>query len=390
MFYEKELDFLIKIFKKARISINVTTPELTAYAEIICKAKENILYKMTDMFMCNYLYMLLPEHEDKTCLLIGPYKTEELATESIMEIAENLGFEASQVSKIEKYYLETPLLDEDSKIFSVVDAFCETIWEDGDYKYVNIDTADEISLPLTDIDTSVFDELNIAMEMDLMEKRYAFENQFMDAVSRGQLYKSEIFTKSFSTDSFEQRLPDTLRNSKNYMIIMNTLLRKAAERGGVHPYYLDKISSKFAKKIENFTNPKTQAVFMRSMFEEYCRLVNKHSTRKYSKLIKDVVIYVDANLSEDIKLAAVAKQNGVSASYLSTTFREETGKTFIDYVNGQKIDLAKHLLKTTSLQVQTIAHHCGFLDMQYFSKVFKKYTGYTPRGYREKKRTQNT
>ena len=126
------------------------------------------------------------------------------------------------------------------------------------------------------------------------------------------------------------------------------------------------------------------------MFEEYCRLVNKHSTRKYSKLIKDVVIYVDANLSEDIKLAAVAKQNGVSASYLSTTFKEETGKTFIDYVNGQKIDLAKHLLKTTSLQVQTIAPHCGFLDMQYFSKVFKKYTGYTPRAYREKKRTQNT
>jgi len=390
VFYEKELDFLIKIFKKAGISINVTDPESTAYSEIISKSKNNVLYKMTDMFMCNYMYLLLPEYDDKKCLLIGPYKTEELEIESIMEIAENIGLGTNQVTQIEKFYLETPFIDEDSKLFAVIDAFCETIWEDGDYKYVNINTADEISLLLMDIDTSVFEELNTAMEMELMEKRYAFENQLMDAVSRGQLYKSEIFTKAFSIDSFEQRLSDTLRNSKNYLIIMNTLLRKAAERGGVHPYYLDKISSKFAKKIENFTDLKAQSAFMRNMFEEYCRLVNKHSTRKYSKLIKEVVIYVDANLSEDIKLASVARKNGVSASYLSKTFKDETGKTFIDYVNGKKIDLAKHLLKTTNLQVQTIAHHCGFLDMQYFSKVFKKYTAYTPREYREKKQAQNT
>jgi YesN/AraC family two-component response regulator len=111
------------------------------------------------------------------------------------------------------------------------------------------------------------------------------------------------------------------------------------------PYYLDKISSKFAKEIENFTDLKMQPTFMRNMFEEYCRLVNKHSTRKYSKLIKEVVIYVDANLSEDIKLASVARKNGVSASSLSKTFKDETGKTFIDYVNGKKLILQNIYLK---------------------------------------------
>lgn len=90
---------------------------------------------------------------------------------------------------------------------------------------------------------------------------------------------------------------------------------------------------------------KAQSAFMRTMFEEYCRLVNKHSTRKYSKLIKEVVIYVDANLSEDIKLASVARKNGVSASSLSKTFKDETGKTFIDYVNGKKLILQNIYLK---------------------------------------------
>ena len=41
-----------------------------------------------------------------------------------------------------------------------------------------------------------------------------------------------------------------------------------------------------------------------------------------------------------------------------------------------------HLLKTTRLQVQTVAQHCGMMDVQYFSKTFKKIAGVTPREYR--------
>lgn len=169
------------------------------------------------------------------------------------------------------------------------------------------------------------------------------------------------------------------------MIIMNTLLRKAAQEGGVHPFYLNKISSKYAAEIEAIKNVKTLPYFMKKMFEDYCRVVNKHITRNYSTLVKNTVLYIDADLSADISLKAIAEMNGVSSTYLSTCFKKETGKSFVDYVNSRRIDAAKHLLKTTKLQIQTVAQHCGFPDVQYFSKVFKKYTGRTPREYRESK-----
>lgn len=223
------------------------------------------------------------------------------------------------------------------------------------------------------------------LDMGMMERRYEMENQIMEAVKHGQTFKSEMFTSAFSPGAFEQRLSDSVRNSKNYMIIMNTLLRKAAEYGGVHPFYLDKMSSKYAAEIEAIKNIKTLPYFMKKIFEDYCGLVNKHSTKNYSTLIKNVIIYVDSDLSADISLKQLAEMNGVSSTYLSTTFKKETGKAFIDYLNSKRIDMAKHLLKTTKLQIQTIAQHCGFLDMQYFSKVFKKYTGMAPREYRESK-----
>lgn len=121
---------------------------------------------------------------------------------------------------------------------------------------------------------------------------------------------------------------------------------------------------------------------MKKMFEDYCRLVNKHATRNYSTLVKNVIIYVERDLSADISLKTVAELNGVSSTYLSTVFKKETGKSFVEFISTRRVENAKHLLKTTRLQIQTIAQHCGFPDVQYFGKVFKKYTGVTPREYR--------
>ena len=72
----------------------------------------------------------------------------------------------------------------------------------------------------------------------------------------------------------------------------------------------------------------------------------------------------------------------ISAGYLSDLFRREVGQTLTEFVNRKRIERAKHLLWNTQLQIQTIAQHCGILDVQYFSKTFKKYSGMTPKEYR--------
>ncbi len=390
MFYEKELDFLINIFTKCGLPAETHKSgesQLEGAGEIFRgmagHLKGRTLYKMTDVFRCNYMFFQLPETEEEQVLLIGPYITEEYKQEAILEQAEALGVEPQKAAEFEKRYGEILRMSEDSKAFAVLDVFCDLIWGEDGYEYVN----------LNNIDAPAFSNFTLMREkeelrddlrmIEAMEQRYAFENQFMDAVSKGQIYKAERFFNSISVEAFEQRLPDTLRNTKNYMIIMNTLLRKAAERGGVHPVYLDNLSSSYAREIEKFNTLQMTPAFMRKMFESYCKLVNKHNTAGYSKVVKKAVIYIASDLSADLSLRKVAELNGVSPGYLSACFKKETGKNFIDYVNTERMSQAKHLLKTTGLQVQTIAQHCGFIDLQYFSKVFKRYTGKTPRQYRE-------
>ena len=182
---------------------------------------------------------------------------------------------------------------------------------------------------------------------------------------------------------FEQRTSDALRNAKNYCVIMNTLLRKAAERGGVHPVYLDRTSSLYAVRIEQAASTDAIPAMMTEMFQGYCQLVRNAATRDYSAPVQKALLYIDANLSEDLHLHTLADKLNVSAGYLSALFRKETQQTLTDYVSHRRVDYARHLLTTTRLQIQTIAQHCGIVDVQYFTKVFKRITGTTPRAYRQ-------
>ena len=164
---------------------------------------------------------------------------------------------------------------------------------------------------------------------------------------------------------------------------MNTLLRKAAESGGVHPIYLDSVSSSYATRIEQLGSVSAANDLMVDMFQSYCRLVRRHSMGDYSPPVQKAIVFIESDLSADLTLSSIAEVQNISSGYLSAIFRRETGKTITEYIREKRVKHAIYLLETTHLQVQTIAMHCGIVDLQYFSKIFKKHTGKTPKEYRE-------
>ena len=82
--------------------------------------------------------------------------------------------------------------------------------------------------------------------IEFLEETYEAENQMLQAVSQGQVQKAESFIHEPSLKNLQNRVTNPIRNVKNYSIILNTLLRKAAENGGVHPLHIDQLSSMYA------------------------------------------------------------------------------------------------------------------------------------------------
>ena len=357
-------------------------PSSRHISHLLGKVEERVIYKMTDDFEFCYIYLLLPQSGE--LFFMGPYLPTAISRSTMLALpaAQNLSEEERRV--LSRFCDAIPIIPDDSHFFFLLDTFCEGLWGAGNFSVV--DVKQEKLTPPSPINTpgtvDRFDALQL--DMELMEQRYKYENELIRAVSLGQSGKANLILAAFSETKFEKRTADDLRNLKNYCIIMNTLLRKAAEQGGVHPVYIDRVSSSFAVEIEKVQTSSAVAELMRDMFRSYCRVVRRHSMRDYSPLVQNAIILIESDLSANLTLSSLVSALKVSSGYLSTAFKRETGKTVTEFIRDKRMKNAEHLLATTRLQIQTVAAQSGILDLQYFYKLFKRHTGFSPKEYREK------
>ncbi len=105
-------------------------------------------------------------------------------------------------------------------------------------------------------------------------------------------------------------------------------------------------------------------------------------SQTHSAVIEKSIQYICRSYCGDLTLGSVAQAVGINPAYLSSLFKKEMGLSFSDYVLMLRVEHAKHLLRTTSLPIIDIAGQMGFESQSYFSSVFKKQTGVSPRAFR--------
>ena len=395
MLCENELQLLVDCFRKSRLSCTIVKKDELSYAlarsgfeeftgitdsnteEELC-LDDRTLYRSTDAFGLSHAYLAL---DNERVLLIGPFLTRATDDRSMLLIAQEVGISPAQHKNLREFYQSLPIVYDNTPLFCMLTTFCERLWDSPAFSIVDLKRTQGESKTVTI--KSADEDADAMVNMRAMEKRYEFENELIQAVKNGQIHKETTLLSAFSAHSFEKRAQDPLRNMKNYYIIINTLMRKAAEQGGVHPMYIDRISSEFAHSIERMSNTADAQRLVGEMFRGYCELVRKHALKSYSPIIRQAIIYIDSDLARELSPGSVAKALNVSLGYLSTIFKKEFGVTLSDYIRTQRMKEAMRLLSDTDLQIQTVAQHCGILDVQHFSKCFKRHTGMSPTAYRE-------
>lgn len=113
---------------------------------------------------------------------------------------------------------------------------------------------------------------------------------------------------------------------------------------------------------------------------------NKLSDQKYIEIIDKAKEYIQNNYqNEDMSLQSVALEVNVSSNHFSAIFRKETGETFIDYLTEVRMEKARTLLVCTAMKTSEIGFQVGYRDPHYFSYIFKKTQGMSPKEYRKAK-----
>lgn len=99
--------------------------------------------------------------------------------------------------------------------------------------------------------------------------------------------------------------------------------------------------------------------------------------------IEKVKSIINQSYKQDITIKFIADQLYLNQNYLGQIFKNETNMSIIDYLNKVRVTKSKALLKNTDLMIYEIAENVGFNDSHYFSTVFKKFVGVTPKEYKE-------
>ena len=134
---------------------------------------------------------------------------------------------------------------------------------------------------------------------------------------------------------------------------------------------------------EAVSNAEAARRIMHSILERAIDFRDTVTTPAYSDSIRKAREYIRENYREQgLSLNAVAAVVNVSPNHFSTIFARETGETFINYVTRIRMEKAKNLLKTTKLRTADVAYDAGYSDSHYFSYVFKKNVGVSPREFR--------
>lgn len=327
-------------------------------------------------------YMLMNAGDGRT-LVFGPYSPQEIDDNMEEQILERSLFTTRLLTPFHLYIQSLPVCKNTTLIFVAKTLYSQISGRDLEPFYVECHLSAPEYLRKKE-SQGILNETNDSM-INLLEKRYALSRKFYNEIYSGNQPKAEqIYLELREVLKSLKRTTNPLRNQKNLAFVQNTGLRRTVERTGIHPVYIDKVSTYYAIEIENSSSVSRLEHLELEMIRTYCDLVIEHSLKQYPPFSRKIIQYLHFHLSDSIRLDELAAFAGVSPSYLSRRFNLEVKMSIPNYVNKLRCNKAAHLLECSQDNIDDIAYYVGYTDIGYFYKQFKKYYGMLPGMYQNK------
>ena len=199
-------------------------------------------------------------------------------------------------------------------------------------------------------------------------------------LAKGQKEEAGEFVGNFLR-GMEQALHSRIFWDYTLLNVRFAVLSYVAELGVTQDEFLQSISVKDVQKmeisLENMRN------YIEDMLTQAICCRDRENESQGRKTLNKSLEYIEENyMRESLSLNEIAAAQEVSPNYFSAMFSQEMQMTFVEYVTRKRMEKARELLRDTDMRANEIALAVGYKNPHYFSFVFKKTQGCTPREYR--------
>lgn len=218
----------------------------------------------------------------------------------------------------------------------------------------------------------------------ILHAPYEPEMDFYNAVKNGDEDKVRVFLRDKFTgkEGFGTLSEDNIRNFKYHFIITAAMLSRTCIEAGLPLEQAYSLSDFYIQKVDKSTSLQDVDKLHARMVLDYTGLMKKLSkSSSFSKPVRKCLNYIYSHLHTRITLTELASLCGMSPSYLSKLFKQETGLSVSEYIEHQKLETAKNMLTFSDYTPGEISFILGFPSQSYFTERFRKATGVTPGKY---------
>lgn len=159
------------------------------------------------------------------------------------------------------------------------------------------------------------------------------------------------------------------------------LVRKSMEEIGLNYSEGVCLSNSFEIQLEDLSLSELKQN-MSMLLRETALRISRKSEGNVKALISQIIEYIDSNYSNQITLNSISGRFYINSSYISRLFKQEANESFIEYLTRKRLEEAKQLLLHTNYRIYEISQMIGYNNNKYFSQLFEKETGMTPREFR--------
>ncbi len=214
---------------------------------------------------------------------------------------------------------------------------------------------------------------------------FDYETELLEAIRMGDENKAMDTMRRINEKEGAVLASYPLRSKKNALIASCTLFTRAIIKGGVDPETAFQLSDSLILQIEKFGDMDRLLQFEYEMLVQFIAVMKREKeVLTYSHIVNLSIYYIREHIFQELTLLGIASHVGVNPSYLSSRFKQETGSALTSFINERKVEESKHFLLYTNQPISEIAFLFKFCSQSYYTQLFKKITGMTPKQFRQR------
>ncbi len=317
-----------------------------------------------------------------TTILVGPFIINKPKHSEILQLIHMQNIPLQKSSYIASYFSSLKIIN--NKQYFYTGKFLEALFSSTSGVRTEISDSQEMDDTLIQLPKSLYRQILRDDDMQFVHAPYFFEKNMSSSIMHGDLQAANEILNEINMLPRAKLAFTPLRSLKNSLIASCTFMTRATIDGGVSPDTAFLTSDILIRKIEEINEIDKLEAFERSMVKALVELVNQTNEVHYSKLIRNCIDYIVANLTESLTVKKIALQVFTNPNYLSTQFKKEVGIPITHFIQTKRLHEACFALRYTDTKISDIAIHYLFSSQSYFDKVFKEHHKMTPNEYRNR------